>query len=239
MPEPHDGAEWDEPERVAAFTARVTPGRPAEEAALVELVPTGQPLRVLDLGTGDGRLLRVVASHAPIERGVGLDSSPEMLARAAALPETPTSWTFLQHDLTRPLPELGDFDVVVSGLAIRHLCDARKRALVEEVRERLAPGRLFANLDIVKLGTPALDRAFLQAIGRHDGGDPSDRPSPVAEQLGWLQDAGSRTSTATGSGGGSRCSWVGRRRAEGGRPADGGRRPDGRRASGLGTPRGR
>lgn len=81
MREPRDGGEWDESERVASFDARETPGRAAGAAALLELVPSGRPLRVLDLG--DGRLLRVVASHAPIRRGIGLDRSPEMLAHAA------------------------------------------------------------------------------------------------------------------------------------------------------------
>ena len=184
------GAEWDDPERVAAYSSRETPHRREGEAALVELLPHRRGLRVLDLGTGDGRLLRVVGAQVPLDVAVGVDSSPEMLGRAHSTDGNGEAWRFEQHDLSLPLAVDGPFDVVVSGLAIHHLTDARKRSLFREAREMLAPGGLFANLDLVKLPTDRLEQEFLAAIGRHDGGDPSDQPATVTEQLRWLEEAG-------------------------------------------------
>lgn len=176
-----------EPDRVAAFKSRETPHRSEAEAALLELVPTGRPIRVLDLGTGDGRLLRVLADHTSLDAAVGLDSSPEMLRLAEE--SAPGGWAFHEHDLEDALPWSERFDVIVSGLAVHHLDDDRKQSLFAEAHALLAPGGLFANLDLVKLRTARLNRDFLDAIGRKDA-DPSDKPSPVEDQLRWLETAG-------------------------------------------------
>ena len=96
------------------------------------------------------------------------------------------------HDLNDPLDPLtvdGGFDVVVTGFAVHHVADDRKRALYAEAAALLAPGGLFANVEVVQSATPALHAAFLTAIGR-DADDPEDRLAPVEPQLAWLRDAG-------------------------------------------------
>src|SRR6266852_5495746 len=50
------------------------------EAALVEIVDAAQPRDLLDIGTGTGRMLEILASRA--ERALGIDQSREMLAVA-------------------------------------------------------------------------------------------------------------------------------------------------------------
>ena len=95
----------------------------------------------------------------------------------------------LDRDLRAPLEGLGTFDIVVSGCAIHHLDDDRKRSLFGEVAHCLRPGGLFANLDVVQSATPALHARFLAAIGR-DADDPEDRLAPVDAQLTWMRDAG-------------------------------------------------
>jgi ubiquinone/menaquinone biosynthesis C-methylase UbiE len=52
------------------------------ERALLGLFPAGQSRQLLDIGTGSGSILRILADR--IEHGVGLDSSREMLAVARA-----------------------------------------------------------------------------------------------------------------------------------------------------------
>jgi cyclopropane fatty-acyl-phospholipid synthase-like methyltransferase len=82
----------------------------------------------------------------------------------------------VDHNLARPLPELGRFDAVVSLMAIHHLDDQRKRSLFAEVFELLEPGGVFADFEHV---TSPLEWE-----------DPSDRLAPVETLLGWLREAG-------------------------------------------------
>src|SRR6266436_10320862 len=85
------------------------------------LIPTGQ--RVLEMGCGDGDLL---ASLKPSE-GVGIDFSPEMVARARSKhPEL----TFLQSDAHEAELE-GTFDYIVLSDLVNDLWD------VERVFERV------------------------------------------------------------------------------------------------------
>jgi tRNA (cmo5U34)-methyltransferase len=95
----------------------------------------------------------------------------------------------LERDLGRDLSVLGHFDVMVSGFAIHHLDDGRKRALLAEAARQLRPGGVFANLEVVASATPELHAAFRAAIGR-DQDDPEDRLVDVETQLRWMRDAG-------------------------------------------------
>ena len=99
--------------------------------------------------------------------------------------------TVVEHDLDMPLPDWGPFDAVVSGFAIHHVSDERKRALYREVFGILGPGGVFLNLEHVASPTPELHDGFLYAIGSSpEGDDPSNKLAPVADQLAWLRDAG-------------------------------------------------
>lgn len=53
----------------------------------------------------------------------------------------------------------------------------------------LAPGGVFANLDLVSSASPQLHERFRREIGRAED-DPTDRLAGLAEQLQWLRDAG-------------------------------------------------
>jgi SAM-dependent methyltransferase len=184
---------WSQAEHARAYLSRADgiPRRHEGEQALLEWVPA-DARRVLDLGSGDGRLLARALDLLPEASGVALDFSPEMLERLRArFIDAPARVTILEHDLDQPLPALGTFDAIVSSFAIHHVGDARKRALYAEVFEALRPGGVFCNLEHVASPTPALHLAFLAALGlAPEDDDPSNKLSPVDIQLTWLREAG-------------------------------------------------
>src|SRR5579872_5491450 len=153
---------WSTAEHALAYLSRAdsVPHRTEGEAALLEFVPHSAA-RILDLGSGDGRLLALVRLARPGAQAAALDFSDAMLGRLRArFASDPV--TIVAHDLARPLPDsLGEFDAVVSSFAIHHLAHARKRALYAEIFTRLRPGGGFLNLEHVSSPTPQLHAAFL------------------------------------------------------------------------------
>jgi SAM-dependent methyltransferase len=186
--------EWGTAEHAERYLERADeyPHRGEADAALLEMVPAGAR-RILDLGTGDGRVLRLLREargEAGIE-GVGLDASKVMLGAARERLGDAGGIELVEHDMATPLPELGDFDAVVSSFAIHHLEHERKRELYGEILAALRPGGVFANLEHVASPTERLHVAFFKAIDEppeHE--DPSDRTLDVETQLGWLRELG-------------------------------------------------
>jgi len=187
------GEEWTADEqKVHRYLARADefPHRAEGEGVLLEQVPAGAR-RILDLGTGDGRLLALLHRDRPEMLGVGLDFSEIMLAEARRRFAGDERVELVKHDLAEPLPALGRFDAVVSSMAIHHLEHERKRALYGEVFGLLAPGGVFANFEHVASPTPRLHQAFFEAIDEPlENEDPSDHLLDVETQLGWLREAG-------------------------------------------------
>lgn len=183
---------WRSREHALAYLGRAdrVPLRTEGEAVLLDLVPLAAR-RVLDLGTGDGRLLALVRIDRPALRGVAVDFSPAMLEAARARFGADDAIEVVAHDLGEPLPPLGTFDAVVSSFAIHHLPHSRKRALYAEVFARLAPWGVFCNLEHVSSPTPTLHARFLRALEIAPGEeDPSNLLLDVETQLGWLREIG-------------------------------------------------
>jgi tRNA (cmo5U34)-methyltransferase len=160
------------------------------EAALLEFVPQ-HARRILDLGTGDGRLLALVRAACPHTEAVALDFSPAMLEQAGKRFAGNSAVSVIDHDLDEPLPDLGNFDVVISSFAIHHLIHERKRALYAEIYRRLNPGGVFCNLEHVSSPTARLHEDFLRRIGfTVETEDPSNKLLDAETQLGWLREIG-------------------------------------------------
>jgi tRNA (cmo5U34)-methyltransferase len=184
--------EWTTAEHALRYLARADayPHRAEGEGVLLEQVP-GEARRILDLGTGDGRLLALLRLDRTKMFGVGLDFSEIMLEAARKRFAADERIELVKHDLAEPLPALGRFDAVVSSFAIHHLEHERKRALYNEVFDLLKPGGVFANLEHVASATHRLHLAFFAAIGEPiEDEDPSDRLLDVETQLGWLRELG-------------------------------------------------
>jgi tRNA (cmo5U34)-methyltransferase len=184
--------EWTTAEHVARYLGRADefPRRAEGESVLLDQVPR-DARRILDLGTGDGRLLALLGADRPQMRGVGLDFSELMLEAARQRFAGDEGIELVAHDLAEPLPMLGRFDAVVSSFAIHHLEHARKRALYAEAFAALEPGGVFVNFEHVASPTTRLHLAFYAAIDEpleHE--DPSDRLLDVETQLRWLRELG-------------------------------------------------
>jgi ArsR family transcriptional regulator len=133
------GAEWDEMRAL---------GLPAEtvEQVLLGLLPAGAIDRLIDIGTGTGRLLELLAPR--VNSAVGIDASRAMLALARARLSRPEAGG---ADLSHCAVRLGDmyrlpapdatYDVAVMQMLLHHAEDP-PAALAEAARVLRPGGRL-------------------------------------------------------------------------------------------------
>ncbi len=183
---------WTSSEHVQDYLERADSisHRGEGESALLEFIPQGVR-RILDLGTGDGRLLALVRNAHPDTEAVAVDFSPAMLEAVRGRFAGDSSVSVVAHNLDQPLSELGKFDAVISSLAIHHLVHERKRALYAEVYGLLNAGGVFCNLEHVASPTTRLHEEFLTRIGfTVETEDPSNKLLDVETQLGWLREIG-------------------------------------------------
>jgi tRNA (cmo5U34)-methyltransferase len=165
------------------------------EEALLEFIPPGTRC-VLDLGTGDGRLLALVRAELarreqPDSEAVAVDFSPAMLEAARRRFAGDAAVSVVAHNMDEPLPDLGRFDAIISCFAIHHLVHERKRALYAEIYGLLNSGGVFCNLEHVASPTPRLHEEFLHGIGYTvKTEDPSNKLLDVETQLEWLREIG-------------------------------------------------
>ena len=187
-------SEWQTIDHALSYLARADrlPHRTEGERVLLDQIPLNTK-RVLDLGTGDGRLLALIRLNRPNTEGVALDFSEPMLQQAKKRFANDKQVTIVKHDFTYPLPseQLGFFDAVVSSLAIHHMTHPRKKQLYKEVFDLLNPKGVFCNLEHVSSPTQNLHLKFLAATGlTPQTEDPSNKLLDVEKQLQWLRHIG-------------------------------------------------
>ena len=127
------GGDWD-PARYQRFGGHRL--RPALE--LLRRVPITDPAAVHDLGCGTGTITRIIAERFRGARVTGLDSSPEMLAKARA---EPSSIEWVRADIEDWEPE-NPPDLMYSNAALHWLED--HRTLFPRLLAYLAPGGCLA-----------------------------------------------------------------------------------------------
>ena len=184
--------EWSAPQTALAYlnVANDLPHRSEGESVLIDHLPE-KTKRVLDLGTGDGRLIRLIKMNQPDIEAVAIDVSPTMLKSAREHFANDPKVKVIQHDLAQPLPDLGFFDAIVSSFAIHHLKHERKRELYEEIYDIINPTGIFCNLEHVASPSVAMHVRFLEAIGYSpEKEDRANRLLPMEVQLGWFRDIG-------------------------------------------------
>jgi ArsR family transcriptional regulator len=128
------GADWDE------MRALELPA-PAVEAALLSLIPDRAAIRLLDIGTGTGRVLELLAPH--VAQGLGVDASKTMLAlaRSRLARAGLTHCAVRLADMYRlPLAD-ASFDIAVLQMVL-HYAEDPAGVLAEAARVLRPDGRL-------------------------------------------------------------------------------------------------
>ena len=188
-PPPYEWATTDHTLRYLSRADQI-PFRVEAEAILLEIVPK-EVERILDLGTGDGRLLALLRIERENAEGVALDFSPLMLAKAWERFRGDKKVQVIEHNLEEPLPEMGPFDAIVSSFAIHHCTDRRKNSLYAEIYAALSPRGVFCNLKHVAPTSDKLHRQYLRAFGITEADeDPSNKLASLEAQIQWLREIG-------------------------------------------------
>lgn len=171
--------------------------------------------KFLDLGCGDGTLGRAILDKYPLSEGVFLDFSEPMLdaARQNIGIGNDRLWFMLQDfgqeqwvDSTR---EMGPFDLIVSGFAIHHQPDARKKAVYREIFSLLKPGGLFLNLEHVSSSTTWVesisDEVFIDSlIAYHQEKDAEKIREQIAQEFYYRPDKAANILTSVEA----QCEWL-------------------------------
>jgi tRNA (uracil-5-)-methyltransferase TRM9 len=136
-------------ERAAHFAAHREHPWPGWSRVLACLEAAPRPLRVLDVGCGNGRLAGFLGGRLSEPCAfVGVDASEELLSLARARHPGPAT-TWLRADWVEAGPEralpAGPFSLVALFGVLHHVPGAELRgALLEAAARRLAPGGLLA-----------------------------------------------------------------------------------------------
>lgn len=181
---------WSSAQHALEYLGRADsiPHRVEGESTLLEFMPL-DAARILDLGSGGGRLIALVKAARPEAQFVGLDFSPTMLETLQKQFAGDNSVTIVSHNFESRLPRMEPFDAVISSFAIHHVSHERKRVLYREIFELLNPGGVFCNLEHVSSPSSRLHAEFLEAISCADE-DPSNKLLDCETQLQWLREIG-------------------------------------------------
>jgi ArsR family transcriptional regulator len=151
------GADWDEMRALDLPAAAV-------EAALLALVPERDAGRLLDIGTGTGRVLELLAPR--ISQGVGVDASKAMLALARSrLARAGIGHCSVRlADMYRLPLAAASFDVAVMQMVL-HYADDPSGVLAEAARVVRPGGRLI----VVELALHGRDELLTRLAHRWPG----------------------------------------------------------------------
>ena len=168
----------------------------------IDLIPA-HAKNILDIGAGSGLLTALVRDRFPEAHIHLMDFSAPMLSHAGDRLGNDPRITYQRADYAKAtLPD--SLCAVVTSLSVHHLDDRDKRTVLKKAHSALKPGGVFVNAEQVAGPTPALDARYrsiwlrqVRAAGATDEQieaslyrQKEDRCSSVADQLGWMREAG-------------------------------------------------
>jgi len=177
-----------------------------------------EPLKILELGSGEGLLADALLTRFPMASLTALDGSESMRREAATrLAAFGARACVAAFDLAALdwWDRMFSVDLVVSALALHHLNDAKKQYLYKAAADRLSARGALLVADLVDpqhpaareaaadrwdalarreaeaIGAPELFQRFLDERWNHFRfPDASDQPSALMHHLVWLRHAG-------------------------------------------------
>jgi len=163
-------SEWKTQQLATAYIEGIRgaiPGANLQLAVVAKIVRCWcvAPARILDLGCGNGILGQMLLDIFPSAHGVFVDFSDPMLDAARENLPNARHVSVVKADFGTPqwrdaVAMHQPFAIIVSGFAIHHQPNERKRQLYSEIFDILTPGGIFLNLEHVTSRTLAGEQLF-------------------------------------------------------------------------------
>jgi ubiquinone/menaquinone biosynthesis C-methylase UbiE len=168
---------WQNETLVKTFLSGVRSAVPLAETQIEIIIrlinlTQKQVTNFLDLGCGNGILGKAISHSYPKAKGVFLDFSEDMLTAAKNNIKL-EQHQFIKSDFAErnwvySVEKYAPFDVIISGFAIHHQPDDRKKEIYQEIYSLLSKGGIFLNLEHIlshsKLGETAFNDLFIDSL---------------------------------------------------------------------------
>jgi tRNA (cmo5U34)-methyltransferase len=175
--------------------------------AVVLAIPftSSERVRVVDLGCGTGTVANHVLERFPNAEVICVDLAEKMIGMAQSKLARHKQVRYFVDDFSTFRFE-GDYDVVVSSLALHHLAsDEEKRQFYGQIFRMLRPGGVFYNADVVLASGSFLQSLYMEQwrnfmlrkvsseeivgiwLPKYEA---EDRPARLTDHLTWLSGAG-------------------------------------------------
>lgn len=170
---------------------------------IVEALPSGEKLKILDIGAGTGLLSHLVLEkHRDAELTL-IDISGSMLQKAKERFGGYSPVSYIEADYaTYSFTE--KYDIVISSLSIHHLIDSEKEKLYKTIYTVLNNGGIFVNGDQFHARTPQREKENQQwwkrkieatgispkEIDKWEQRVKMDIPATVDKNIEWFEQAG-------------------------------------------------
>ena len=165
-----------------------------------------EEIKILDLGCGTGTISQEVKKRFPNASITCVDLAENMIKMAKTKLSIYPDVEFVRADF-RDLNFKGEYNAVISSLALHHLQPEEQKSFYCRVKEFLKEGGVFYNADNILGSTTHLNQVYMDKwvefmLKSHTQEDidtiwlpryrEEDFPSPLRSHIHWLEEAGFR-----------------------------------------------